>query len=155
MQKAIAIALAACVPACSGDPVCGPTRATVAGVVDGDTIDLDTGDRIRYLMVDTQELSSSDCFSGEARQFNSDLVLGREVTLRYDVVCRDRFGRLLAYVSAGGVEINARLIERGYACVLSIPPNGDDRLDELTDLERRARDDGRGMWSACMEIACD
>jgi micrococcal nuclease len=43
----------------------------VINEVDGDTIDLDTGERVRYVMVDTPELSSDDCYSLEAKEFNS------------------------------------------------------------------------------------
>lgn len=142
-------------PGCANEPVCGPTSGVVVNVVDGDTIDLDSGERIRYLMVDTPELSTDDCYAREAADLNSQLVLGREVTLRYDVECEDRFGRLLAYVYAGDVEINTRLVERGYACMLHIAPNGDDRLDLFIGLETQARNDGRGMWGQCPVVACD
>ncbi len=150
------LALAA-LSGCSGDPGsdCGPTRGVVSNVVDGDTIDLDSGERIRYLMVDTPELSSDDCYADEAREYNAQLVLGREVTLEYDVECTDNFGRLLAYVSLGDTEINSLLVERGYACVLHIPPNGDDRVDEFLGRETQAKNESRGMWGICAEVACD
>ena len=137
---------------------CGPPRGLVRNVVDGDTIDLASGQRIRYLMVDTPERrgpEGTDCFALEATRFNRDLVLGREVELRYDAQCTDRFGRLLAYVSVDGVEINTRLVERGYACVLYIPPNGKDRRQELLGLEELARSEKRGMWGACRRIRCE
>jgi hypothetical protein len=38
---------------------------------------------------------------------------------------------------------------------LHIPPNGDARLAEFQALEDQARAEGRGMWSACAEVACD
>lgn len=145
-------------PGCGGDR-CGPESGTVAAVVDGDTIDLASGERVRYLMVDTPETTggSDDCFGDNAVQFNTDLVLGQEVTLAYDVECEDRFGRLLAYVSVGGQEVNRLMVERGYACVLRIPPNGDDRAAEFEALEDAAQAAGRGLWGACApeEILCD
>lgn len=163
--SAIAAALAelaglGALAACSGDDggsACGPTSGLVTNVVDGDTIDLDTGERIRYLLVDTPESTggASDCFGQEAKNFNHDLVLGRQVMLRYDQECTDRFGRLLAYVSLDGQEINRLLVERGYACVLYIPPNGADRRTEFESLEAQAQAAGRGMWSACEDVTCD
>lgn len=140
---------------CGGGSECGPTAAVVTNVVDGDTVDLDSGERVRYLMVDTPELSSGDCYAQEARQYNEQLVLGREVTLRYDVECEDHFGRLLAYVSVGGTEVNSLLVDRGYACMLHIAPNGDDRVDEFAGREVQARTQGRGMWGLCQVVACD
>lgn len=147
------------VAACGSDDgsVCGPTSATVTNVVDGDTIDLDSGERIRYLLVDTPESTggATDCFGQNAKQFNHDLVLGKQVTLRYDTECTDRFGRLLAYVSVGDQEINSLLVERGYACVLYIPPNGADRRTEFETLEVQAKAAGRGMWAACPVVTCE
>jgi micrococcal nuclease len=144
-----ALLLAACNP--GGDTV----TATVTSVVDGDTVDISTGERVRYLMVDTPELGSSDCFAAEARQFNIDLVLGKQVTLALDVEPEDQFGRTLAYVTVDGVEVNARLVDRGYACVLHIPPNGTDRKAEFDALEAAAKAAGRGMWGNCAEVACE
>ncbi len=151
-------ALAALTTAC-GDPgsTCGPSSGVVARVVDGDTIELETGEKVRYLMVDTPESTSgaTDCFGENARQFNADLVLGKTVSLRYDVECEDRYDRLLAYVSLGDQEVNSLLVDRGYACVLHIPPNGADRVDEFEALERAARAAGRGMWGICEDVTCD
>jgi len=129
--------------------------ATVTSVIDGDTVVIDDGERVRYLMVDATELSSDDCWSTEARQANSDLVLSKEVELEFDVDRRDMFDRLLAYVTVDGVEVNTRLVERGFACVLHIPPNGNDRLSEFEALETAARDANRGVWGQCTEVACD
>lgn len=152
---AVVVALAAgCSP--SGSE-CGPTSGVVANIVDGDTIDLESGERIRYLMVDTPESTNGadDCFGVNAKTFNSDLVLGEAVTLDYDVECTDRFGRLLAYVSVGDTEVNSLMVDRGYACVLHIGPNGDDRVDEFEALEDAAKAADRGMWGLCKDVTCD
>ena len=134
---------------------CGPTRATVARVIDGDTVELSTGERVRYLLVDTPENTSSvECFGPEATTFNQQLVEGREVRLTYDVACTDRFDRLLAYVEVDGRVVNQLLVEQGYACVLHIPPNGEELAPLYEDLETRAVDEGRGLWSVCADNPC-
>lgn len=149
-----ALALTAnCVP--SADR-CGPSEGVVVRVLDGDTIELESGVTIRYLMVDTPEISHNssevaECFSGEAKQFNEDLVAGQTVTLDYDTECTDRFGRTLAYVSLDDREINSLLVERGFACVLYIPPNGGDRRSEFETLESLAKQAGRGLWGPACE----
>jgi micrococcal nuclease len=157
--KAGALLLAACSPNGPAGSECGPTSARVVAVTDGDTVTLDGGERLRYLLVDTNEITggSNDCFGQEARQFNESLVLDKRVSLAYGEECRDRFGRLLAYVTVDGRDVNRLLVERGYACVLYIPPNGADRRDELEDLEDVARGEGRGMWGFCApgDVACD
>jgi micrococcal nuclease len=135
---------------------CGPSSAVVSRVIDGDTVELDSGERVRYLLVDTPEISGGEpeCFGPEATQFNTELVLGQRVELRYDVECTDRYDRLLAYVSVGDREVNRLLVERGYACVLYIPPNGMDRVDEYRHLEALAQGGARGLWGACEEVPC-
>src|SRR5262249_55558865 len=91
---------------------CGPSTAVVDHVVDGDTVVLDSGDRIRYILVDTPEITNgkNDCYGAEARDYNSMLVTGRTVTLEYDAECRDTYGRLLAYVTVGETEVNRTLL---------------------------------------------
>lgn len=140
-----------------GGSDCGPTEAMVARVIDGDTIELAGGTRIRYLMVNTPETTGGkmDCYGAEAVKANRDLVEGKTVTLTYDQQCTDMFGRTLAYVEVNGIEVNTRLVERGYACVLHIPPNGDDRADEFEALEDAAKAAKMGLWGQCDPIPCN
>jgi micrococcal nuclease len=143
---------------CSGAASdCGPAQATVERVIDGDTIVV-TGDRrIRYILVNAPETTggASDCYGANAAQFNSDLVLGKTVQLRYDTPCEDAFDRTLAYVTVDGQDVNRLMIERGYACVLHIPPAGDARAGELEEVEAAARTTRRGLWGACDPIPCN
>ena len=145
--------------ACGGNSgsECGVTEATVARIVDGDTIELDNGQKIRYLMVNTPETTGgkNECYGTNAVQFNTDLVAGKRVTLDYDAQCEDMFGRTLAYVTVNGIEVNTELVKRGFACVLHIPPNGDDRADEFEALEDEAKAENRGLWGQCDPIPCN
>lgn len=138
---------------------CGPSEGTVTRVLDGDTIELESGETIRYLMIDTPEISHNssevaECFADEAKQLNADLVSGQVVQLTYDTECTDRYDRLLAYVSVGDREINTLLVERGFACVLHIPPNGADRNTEFQNLESLAKQQDKGLWGACETNPC-
>jgi len=155
MAAALAAALAACDGGASSR--CGSTEAVVERVIDGDTIELAGGERIRYLMVNAPETTGgkNECYGTNAVTFNTDLVRGKMVQIRHDLDCQDQFGRTLAYVTVNGQEVNTLLIERGYACVLHIPPNGDDRADELEALEDTARLAKRGLWGACDPIPCN
>jgi micrococcal nuclease len=142
---------------CSGSP-CGPETAVVARAVDGDTVVLSTGEKVRYLNVDAPETTQGhhDCFGVEAADFNASLVEGREVSLRYDgASCSDRYGRLLAWLSVDGVEVNRELVTRGLACALSVPPGGQGRDEEFSTLESEAKTARRGMWGACVATPCD
>ncbi|MFY0583516.1 thermonuclease family protein [Cystobacter fuscus] len=126
-------------------------------MVDGDTVVLQSGERVRYLLVDTPESTGGkrDCFGAESRDFNRSLVEGRVVRLTYGEACTDRYGRLLAYVSVDGREVNSLLAQEGYACVLYVPPAGGSRRSEFQALESAARRARRGMWGQCAQVACE
>jgi micrococcal nuclease len=133
------------------DPACGPHESRVERVIDGDTIELANGDKVRYLLVDAPETTNghADCFGANATRFNADLVLGKTVQLAFDLDCTDRYDRTLAYVTVDGTEVNSLMIERGYACVLHVPPDGDARAGELLGLQATAKAARRGLWGAC------
>lgn len=128
-----------------------PDSATVARVIDGDTIVTSTNEKIRYLLVDAPEITNghSDCYGTNAAQLDSDLVLGKTITLTYDVTRTDAYGRTLAYVTIDDLDINALLLERGAACVLFIPPDGVDRRAAYEALQADAKFHHRGIWGAC------
>jgi micrococcal nuclease len=152
---ALALALAALgsLGGCASDD---SFEGVVERVVDGDTIVLTTGETVRYLMVNTPEITGgkNECYGQNAARFNSDLVLGKTVRLTLDVEPTDIYDRTLAYVSVGDQEVNRLLVERGFACVLHIPPNGADRRAEFQELEASAKAAMRGLWGACDPIPC-
>jgi micrococcal nuclease len=128
--------------------------AVVARVVDGDTIVLRSGERVRYIGMDTPESvkpgTPVQCYAERASRENARLVEGRRVRLRFDAERRDRYGRTLAYVyrARDGLFVNAELVRRGYARVLTIPPNVE-HAGLFRRLAARAHTAGRGLWSAC------
>ena len=137
---------------------CGPLSAEVERAVDGDTIELKSGERVRYLLVDTPESTNgrTDCFGKQAAERNAGLVSGQTVSLRYDEAsCRDRFDRLLAYVSVGTVELNRTLVEEGLACVLYVAPAGQDRREEFETYASQAKTSRVGMWGQCARVTCE
>ena len=130
--------------------------ATVTHVVDGDTIVVALRDgrseTVRLLGVDTPETVHPDkpveCFGPEASAYTHSTLEGRQVYLDTDVEERDRYGRLLAYVTVDGKRFNDELLRLGYATFLVIPPNGEHARD-LLSAELDARAAGRGLWGAC------
>jgi micrococcal nuclease len=130
----------------------GSIEAVVVRVVDGDTIVVRIGDRrekVRYIGVDTPEIHhprrGEEPGGRAAADVNRDLVAGKTVRLELDVRERDRYRRLLAYVWIGDLMVNAELVRRGYAQVMTVPPNV--RYQDLfRKLQRDARDAGRGLW---------
>jgi micrococcal nuclease len=136
----------------AAQPASPPLEALVVRVVDGDTIVVQVEGRmekVRYIGVNTPEvhhpIRGEEPGGREATAVNRDLVGGKQIRLELDVQVRDRYGRLLAYVWAGEVMVNAELVRRGYAQVMTIPPNV--RYQELfLKLQREARQAGRGLW---------
>lgn len=127
-------------------------RAVVERVVDGDTIELTTGDHVRYLGMDTPETVDPrkpvQCFGHEAADKNRELVEGREVTIVPDVEDRDKYGRFLRYVYQGDTFINLALVQQGYAYAYPYPPNVAHEA-EFRAAERAARTAKVGLWQAC------
>ena len=133
-----------------------PQSVLVTNVVDGDTIDVrieGIEQRIRLILVDTPEVfGGEECFGSEAAEFVKELLPpGVKVTLERDISETDRFGRLLRYVYLDdGRMVNELLIEGGYGRVATLPP--DVRyVERFVELQREARDAGRGLWSECIE----
>lgn len=132
---------------------CGARSGKVVRVIDGDTVELEDGREIRYLLVDTPEVAhstdeTSECFGDEARMLNEELVLNRTVSLDYDIDCLDSYNRTLAYVYLRGRMLNKILIERGYAKTLIMEPNVK-HADELVALEEEAKALPAGIWGVC------
>ncbi|MFC7504629.1 thermonuclease family protein [Nocardioides sp. CPCC 206347] len=85
----------------------------VTHVVDGDTVDLDNGETVRLVGIDTPE--RGECGYDEARDALVDLVDGKRITLGASDEDRDRYDRLLRYVDVGKVDAGLQLIKQGLA----------------------------------------
>jgi len=122
----------------------------VVYVYDGDTIKIASGEKVRYLGIDTPEMNyknpPAEYFAKDAKAFNQRLVDGKIVRLEFDARERDKYQRLLAYVYVDNIFINKKMIEEGYAKILIIPPN-EKYADEFLKLQRKARQEGRGIWA--------
>jgi micrococcal nuclease len=127
--------------------------ATVARVIDGDTIELTTGERVRYIGIDTPETKDPrkavQCFGKEASAHNKELVLGQKVRLEKDISNEDRYHRLLRYVYLeDGTFLNLALVTDGYARAATFPPDVK-YAQVFVEAERAARTAGRGLWGKC------
>lgn len=130
----------------------GMIPARVVEVVDGDTIKVEIGGRqyiLRYIGVDTPETRHPDRpvepYGLEATAANERLVAGKVVYLEKDVSETDRYGRLLRYVWVDGLMVNEELVRQGYARVSTFPPDVK-YAERFLELEREAREAGRGLW---------
>ena len=101
----------------------------VTRVIDGEAIEVRIGDRleiVRYIGVGTPEIlhpsGGPDRYREAARAANARLVADKPLQLMFDMQVRDRAGRLLAYVYAGDLFLNAELVGAGYAEVATSHP---------------------------------
>jgi endonuclease YncB( thermonuclease family) len=135
------------------DPASPKAReaAQVAHVVDGDTVDLVDGRRIRLLGIDAPEVAHGDepggPFGNESRQWLRDRIEGRAVTLRYESRRTDRYGRTLAWLfTESGELINQQALETGRAKLLADYGLPLDLEPALRQAEAQARVRELGVW---------
>ncbi len=139
------------------------SNALVIRVVDGDTLKLENGVRVRLIGIDTPEMHDSSKLDKDSRrsgedksvikrlgrqsyEFTRKLVEGKYVTLEFDVEKRDYYGRLLAYAYLKDrTFVNAEIVKQGYASLLTYPPNVK-YADLFLRLYQEARQNRRGLW---------
>jgi micrococcal nuclease len=131
-----------------------PSEAEVAKVIDGDTIVLEGGEKLRYLGINAPEIRrwegnqwipKKQIFGEEAMSYNQKLVEGKRVRLEYDQEKRDDYNRILGYVWSDGVLINGELLRNGLALVDVRSPNRKHQK-MFFDFQKEARDFRRGIW---------
>jgi micrococcal nuclease len=134
----------------------GTTTALVARVIDGDTIELQGGARVRYIGMDTPETVDPGkpvgCYGPEASARNKALVEGKTVQLEKDVSETDRYGRLLRYVYLNGTMINEQLVAEGYAMSSTYPPDVKYQ-DRILAAQHTAQAADKGLWGGCQSEA--
>ena len=139
----VAAFCAGCLPGAGPE---GNVQTTVVRAIDGDTIEIAGGVRVRYIGIDTPEVyPEAEYYGPEASQKNRELVGGKVVTLEKDVSNTDRYGRLLRYVYVDGVFVNAELVRLGCARAVAYPPDVKHQ-GLFSQLEQEAREAGRGLW---------
>lgn len=136
----------------------------VKRVVDGDTLLLENGERVRLIGIDTPEMHESNKLYRDSQrsgqdirtiqqlgrksyEFTKNLAEGKPVRLEFDVEKLDRYDRLLAYVYLkDGTFVNAEIVKQGFASVATFPPNIK-YVDLFLKLQQEARENQRGLWS--------
>ena len=135
----------------------------VARAVDGDTLKMEDGQRVRLIGIDTPEMHESAKLDRDAKrskqdkaaikgmgrrsyEFTKNLVEGKRVRLEFDAEKHDKYGRLLAYVYLkDGTFVNDEVIKQGYASQMTYPPNVK-YADKFLKSYQEARENKRGLW---------
>ena len=144
----LALALGAFVLVTHGSSSSG---GVVARVIDGDTIELVGGQRVRLVQIDTPE-KHVECYGDAASALTRRLLPpGTRVRIEQDPALDqvDRFQRKLAYVWKGDEDVNVTLVREGAAGVWFYGGRRGRHSSELLRASEEARSAPRGLWAAC------
>ena len=112
-------------------------------VIDGDTFRLSTGETVRLIGIDAPELSQP---GGEmSREYLTQLILNKGVTLEKGQEDRDKYNRLLRFVYIGNTCINEEMIRQGYAEARYMSLE-DPKREHYLKLEIEAESEKAGLW---------
>ena len=123
-----------------------PDTGRIVSVYDGDTMTLESGDKIRLRWINTPELRPLEDYGIEAREAAKALLIGKTAKLVFGPVKRDGYGRLIAGVEVDGQDLSTLLLEQGLGHLFLIPPDDADHTARRA-AQTRARAAGRGIWS--------
>lgn len=133
----------------------GLDYATVTEVVDGDTFRIENGEKVRMIGIDTPETLDPrkpvEYFGAESKAYLESLILNKRVRLEFGSDPRDKYGRILAYVHLGEIDVNLKMVEDGYAMAYLKYPHA--REKKYLDAELRARRNGIGRWGSPSSVS--
>ncbi len=119
--------------------------AEVKRVIDGDTVVLEDGERVRLLGFDSHE-TYERCFEEDTEMLEALLDGGSEVELVRQGEDRDVYGRILRHIFVGDENINKKMVEKGHGVV--VINDGDSFMEDFYEAEMDAWKNSRGChWS--------
>jgi len=135
-------------------PIASPSnnrqKVKVIQVIDGDTIKIESGQKVRLIGIDTPETVDPNrpvgCYGQEASNFTKSRLEGKSVELEKDVSDTDKYDRLLRYIWLDGVLFNETLVREGYAQVSTYPPDVKYQ-NKFLAAQAEARNQKKGLWS--------
>lgn len=154
---------------CVASALCVTSRSsaedlyTVTRIIDGDTVQLNDGQIVRLVGVDTPESYSTSKLSKDAdrshrdketiralgkqaSEFTRKLLYGKKVRLEYDQRRKGRYGRTLAYlILPDGINANEEIVRQGYGVAYTKYPFK--YMDDFRAAEKNARENKRGLWA--------
>jgi len=127
----------------------------VKWVIDGDTVVLANGQKVRYIGINSPELArdgnKAEPYGNAAKRFNASLVDRKSIRLGFDKERNDRYERLLAYIFLkDGTFVNAEILSNGYAYLLVHRPNIKHNSVMLQS-QRAAMSAKKGIWQSWTE----
>lgn len=151
---------------------CAKQDVAIERVIDGDTLVTTTSLTVRLLQIDTPELSENECYAEEAKseliailESNREIATGMSKELRtFDGIyleqdpvsdSKDKYGRKLAYVIKGKMNVNLELVKRGAAAPYFYNGEKGKYAQELITAAEQAKQEKLGVWGACPSAVLD
>lgn len=131
----------------------------VKRVIDGDTIVIVIHDHeytVRMLGINTPETvdprKPAECFGKQASDETKKILTDKQVTIETDDIVGqfDKYNRLLAYINLNNKNINAYLIEQGFAREYTYDTDKPySKRQAFKQLQKEAKKNKRGLWGKC------
>ena len=123
---------------------CFGTPTKVTRIIDGDTFETETGEKVRLIGINAPEIT--DIFGQEAKAHLAQIIEGQTVDLVADHTSndRDRYNRLLRYIVLNGVDINKQMLLDGYA--FAYLKYHFDKEEEYKEAQLTATKNNVGIW---------
>ena len=151
---------------------CAKEEITIERVIDGDTLVTNSSVTVRLVQIDTPELSEGECYAEEAKSEliailgkNREIPTGMSKELRtFDGIyleqdpvsdSKDQYGRELAYVIKGVMNVNLELVKRGAAAPYFDNGEKGKYAQELIAAAEQAKEEKLGVWGACPSAVLD
>ncbi|OGK23602.1 hypothetical protein A3A46_04705 [Candidatus Roizmanbacteria bacterium RIFCSPLOWO2_01_FULL_37_13] len=116
----------------------------VTRVIDGDTFDLENGDRIRLANINAPEYPK-DCMGIDSKARLEELILNKIVGI--EKIGKDNFGRIIALTYLNKLSVNEILVEEGLAYFDAQGTLNKNSL-EIERAQEKAKLTNRGVWSS-------
>jgi len=119
----------------------------VTRIIDGDTMELNNHEKLRLSGIDTPE--HGEPYYDAAKDYLTNLVLGREVRVETGRRKRDNYGRMLGYMYLDTILVNAEILKQGLGRMYLFPDNRHDQviLDQLFMAQHLAMAEQVGVWA--------
>lgn len=148
------------------DEIAGPPASVGQGVirdvhrvVDGDTLLMEGGERLRLIGVDTPETKKENTpvepWGPEATAFTEDFIDDGPVRLTYDDERKDQYGRTLAYVWVEEKLLNEALIRAGLARATLQYRFSGEMKHRFRQAQEAAKRERLGIWSGKTGVVGD
>lgn len=131
------------------------TPIEIISVTDGDTLEIKINnktEKLRLIGIDAPE-NKQEPFGQQAKNQLLQFISNGDNTLELDIQERDQYGRILGYLYNNDQLVNLKMLESGWATVLTIPPNIKHVQDFLT-AQKTAQAKQIGIWDSTNPLKC-